>query len=482
MRKQVFNLILILLSFVGFGQTSLNDFIFRQCTTDEVKHAQLGVSIADAFDGSLIGGHNYDKSFIPASSIKLLPTFIALDKLGKDYNFITKLAHSGQIRDSVLHGNIYVIGSGDPSLGSKRFSHRLQFIELVPYLTKKIKSFGIRKIEGDIIADESVFESYPIAPSWQWNDLGSYYASGAWGINVNENEYEVWYNSNKTQGEIADILQIYPAISDLKITSEVWVSNEVDDEDAYVFGGPYTHEKRIVGTIPRSVNAYKIRGSIPDPPKFLAQSIFSELKKGGVSCNNYYTQYYKQGSSDGLKIIDSIKSEPLLDLTRLCNVHSINLYAESFLKLLGYKIGYRGSGKEGVRIIEQYLDSARINRTVLNMQDGSGLSARNRVSPLLMTQFLSDQVKKFGIDYVKSVLPKAGEEGTVRRMIKKSPASENVWMKSGSMKQIMSYTGIMKTKSGRWISFSIMSNGYTQTSGSMRRWMEEMIEGIYLNG
>ena len=68
MRKQVFNLILILLSFVGFGQTSLNDFIFRQCTTDEVKHAQLGVSIADAFDGSVIGGHNYDKSFIQTCS------------------------------------------------------------------------------------------------------------------------------------------------------------------------------------------------------------------------------------------------------------------------------------------------------------------------------------------------------------------------------------------------------------------------------
>jgi D-alanyl-D-alanine carboxypeptidase/D-alanyl-D-alanine-endopeptidase (penicillin-binding protein 4) len=482
MIRQVFNLFFVVISYCGLSQSVLDNFIFSMCTAEEVRHAQIGVSVFDVDKGMVVGAYNHDKSFIPASSLKLLTSYIILDKLGKEFTYNTKLAYSGHITDSVLHGNLYIIGSGDPSLGSKRFSDRPQLIELMPYIVNKIKNVGINKIEGSVISDESVFDSYPISPSWQWDDLGSYYASGAWGININENEYELWYNTNKLTGEPADLLQIYPAISDLKITSEVKVNDEYGDDEAYIFGGPYVYDKKVVGSIPHRTNAFKIRGSMPDPPKYLAQALHIELAKQGINSHSYFSQYYNHGKTTGLTVFDSITSPPLLELVKQSNYHSINLYSEAFLKTIGYHLGFRGSGTEGIKMIEKYLTESGIDPKVLNMEDGSGLSARNRVSPFLLNQLLYLQIKKHGIEYVAEVLPKAGEEGTVRRLLKKSPAYGKVWMKSGSMNQIMTYTGIMKAKSGSWLAFSIMSNGYTQKPSEMRMWMETIIEGIYLNG
>ena len=92
MIKQVFSFLFILFHFIGFSQSELSDFIFQKCTSEEVKHAQLGVSIFDVDEGVLLAGYNHDKSFVPASSLKLITSYIALEKLGKDYTFVTKLA------------------------------------------------------------------------------------------------------------------------------------------------------------------------------------------------------------------------------------------------------------------------------------------------------------------------------------------------------------------------------------------------------
>ena len=84
------------------------------------------------------------------------------------------------------------------------------------------------------------FDSFPIAPSWQWNDLGSNYACGAWGININENEYDIWYNTRHELGDTAELLTITPDIPSLTLSNEVIIDEENTGDNSYIFEDPMT--------------------------------------------------------------------------------------------------------------------------------------------------------------------------------------------------------------------------------------------------
>ncbi|NNE27675.1 MAG: D-alanyl-D-alanine carboxypeptidase/D-alanyl-D-alanine-endopeptidase, partial [Saprospiraceae bacterium] len=156
----------------------------------DLVNANISISVNDAEDGTLIVGYRPHKVLVPASSLKLLTTLTALKILGEDFKFESLLQYSGEIKaDGTLVGDLYFVGSGDPSFGSDRLKGCDSFEQALNKIVDFIKQAGITCIKGEIIIDESIFDSYPVAPSWQWNDLGNYYASGAWGINVNENLY-----------------------------------------------------------------------------------------------------------------------------------------------------------------------------------------------------------------------------------------------------------------------------------------------------
>lgn len=481
MIKKEFSFLLLLYVYGLYGQVNTSELLANWAGSDALKQAHVGVAIHDVEEGYLIAGYNQDKMFVPASSLKLLTSLVTLHKLGQDFKYCTKLSYEGKIVDSVLQGNVYVIGAGDPSLGTKRFASKPNYQELTNLIVYKIQSLGIKKIEGDVIADASIFDSYPIAPSWQWNDLGSAYSAGSWGINVNENEYDLWFNASKPVGEIADIASIVPYIKDLELSNEVFISNQDTEDNSYIYGDPFSNQKRVVGSIPQTNYAYRIKGSIPDPPKALAQNIVYELRQKNIDVNNAVAHMYKRRVDSNLTAIDSFYSPPLLELVKQANYHSINMYCESFLKTLGYTKGNRGAGSEGISQIKNYLTDRAIDFSGLNMEDGSGLSARSQISPFMMSRFLSSYTKENGIPYTTSLIPEAGNEGTVRRLLKNSNAKGKVWMKSGTMSRIMSYTGIMQSNSGRWITFSIMVNGYTTKSYEMRKLMENIIDSIYNN-
>lgn len=442
------------------------------------KHAHVGIALHEVSSGNLVAGYNHDKCLVPASSLKVLSSFITLDLLGKDFSYKTLLAYDGLIADSILRGNIFLIGSGDPSLGSRRYADKLNFSELPSYLALQIAKAGIKKIEGKVICDESCFDSFPIAPSWQWNDLGSNFACGAWGINVNENEYDLWFNTQFSIGDTAALLTISPDIPNLLLSNEVVIDEENTGDNTYIFGGPYDYNKRIVGTLPKDREAFRIKGSIPDPPKLLAQSLLHQLKHLGIEAADFAV-VSRPGTRPDLVGIDTLESMPLADLVRSANFHSINLYCESFLKTLGAKFGSRGAGSEGITVIKNYLSAQGMDITPLHMEDGSGLSARNYISPNILSSFLAKFAQKQSPEFTVSFLPQAGAQGTVRRMLRNSDALGHVWMKSGSMNKIISYTGMLRTQKGSWYSFSIMINAFQMPGLAARKSIEELLSQLY---
>ena len=485
MRKKKFSILLFVVSLicgsvVGQAQSDLQARLDRVISSKEFDNANLSVSVIDIESGHSIAGFREEKVLVPASSLKALTTFCALEILGEDFSYLTKLSYNGEIEfDGTLKGNIYIEGSGDPTLGCTKFDQVLTFNKLLSSIVASIKEEGITCIDGDIIADESIITTQPVAPSWQWNDLGNYYASGAWGINVNENLYYIKFGSRSTVGRRPKLKSYYPEIPGLKFSNELVVDSSGTGDQAYIFGGPYNYYKRILGTIPAGDGDFTIKGAIPDPPYFLAYHIQKALKKNKIKSGEIKTIYQPDPKAPARKTINKFKSPSLKEIAKRANFESNNLFVEAMNKSIGLKKVGLASGQNGIRGIRQILKKLKVDFSGMHLEDGSGLSARNTISAFTLAKFLCEFSKEFGIEKSTYYLPRGGYSGTIKSMFSGSQARGNIWAKSGSMSRIQSYTGFVKAKSGKWRSFSMIVNGYDVDGSVIRKKMEKMMKEIY---
>ncbi|MEZ4909261.1 MAG: D-alanyl-D-alanine carboxypeptidase/D-alanyl-D-alanine-endopeptidase [Saprospiraceae bacterium] len=461
MRSRVFFIFVflsILLS-VADAQPTLQNKIETILKDDFYSSSHIGVSVRDVSNNAVLADVNKDKRLVPASSLKLITTLISLELLGEDYVYKTTITHDGYIDDfGILKGNLYIEGSGDPSFGSDRIPGVPDLKAQLEIILKDIKKYGIQCIEGDIISDESVFNSFSVAPTWQWNDLGNYYAAGAWGLNVNENLYNVYFNSNKPIGSPSPIAYYEPRIPNLKLDNEVTIDSAHTGDNVYIFGGPYHYGKRAIGTVPQGKTLFKVKGSIPDPPLFFAYTLLSFLEKNDMGGLNYKTLYRTTNSKASRKKIVQYTSPPLKLLVKYANDYSINIYCESFLKTLGAEKDGMGSGANGIEVIEQYLKSNKISLENCVMADGSGLSNRNLLSPDVLTTFLTLIGSKTKFDSLYEVIPPAGIRGTVKSLFGGSSLQGKFLVKTGSMDRVLTYSGYCQAISGKFVAFSVFLN------------------------
>ena len=152
---------------------------------------------------------NADKMLVPASNMKLISTGAAIHKLGPDYRFETAIGHDGTIEDGVLNGNLYIIGGGDPTLGSKD-SIAVKLEEVFEQWEKLVREAGIKKINGRIIGDGRAFEGMMEEPTWLWNDIGTYYGAGTTGLMFYENMQSFSVAAGDRVGAPVKISPSYP--------------------------------------------------------------------------------------------------------------------------------------------------------------------------------------------------------------------------------------------------------------------------------
>jgi D-alanyl-D-alanine carboxypeptidase/D-alanyl-D-alanine-endopeptidase (penicillin-binding protein 4) len=456
----------------------LQSIVDRQLGYSEFDHANVTLTLLDIESKKILASHRPDKVLVPASSLKLLTTLTGIKILGSEFKFKTGLYYSGSIDDQgVLNGDLIIVGGGDPTLGSSSYDGYPNFNALLASIVNAVKNQNINCINGLVIVDESVFDSYPIAPTWQWNDLGNYYASGAWGINVNENQYFIHFSNRDIIGRQPKISSIYPNVPQLKLSNEVLVDSAGTGDQAYIFGGPYNYDKRIVGTIPQGSTRFTIKGSIPDPPTFLAFHVRRSLELDNIQSagsKSVFLPYNKKK-----QLIKEYDSPPLKKIVIRANEKSDNLYTEAILKIIGLKKRGQGSGQNGINIVKKQMKKYGVQPKNVLLHDGSGLSARNNISSQAMATFLTNIAKEENIDSVTQYIPKAGINGTVRGMLKGSRAVGHVWLKSGSMEGIQSYSGYIQGKSGRWMSFCVIVNGFSVESSVIRSRLDKLIRDVY---
>lgn len=472
-------------------------FILLQLTTPLEKFQQLldtiqndtdistgtvAASIRSTQTGKYKIQFNARKSVNSASTLKLVSTATALSVLGPDYRFKTFIEYDGIIADSVLRGNVYIRGSGDPSLGSSRVG--LDFQQVVNLFARQIKDFGIKRIEGFIMGDGSIFPENNLADSWVWGDIGNYYGAGVSGLNVNENLYEMHFRPTKILNLDAPIARISPTVPDVTIINKVTTGERGSGDNVVIYNTPLSNTIVAEGTVPLGPTNFVVKGSLPDPAYFLAyhvQQKFLELQ-GQVNNAVINWQQYKERFRQAEKprnVIFAYESASLAALAQHCNFQSINLYADAFLKTVGYTLNKdTGSGFDAsVKATKNLWTQRGVDLQGFMVRDGSGLSpsgvlTANNLTDILFTMYRDSAFRDF-----YAGIPTVGVNGTVQNLAKGSKAAGNVRAKSGSIANTRAFSGYYTSVSGELMAFTFIINRYTDGADrKVRKYLEEMIK------
>ncbi|MEI8203982.1 MAG: D-alanyl-D-alanine carboxypeptidase/D-alanyl-D-alanine-endopeptidase [Bacteroidota bacterium] len=459
--------------------------IARIASDPDLKHAAWGVSVLNTSDGKVVAEYNSEMGLIPASTLKLLTTATAYAKLKSNYKFTTTLSYDGAIdSNGTLNGNIYIIGGGDPTLGSTRFENTA--IENVfSAFYEAIKTKGITNINGSVIGDDSYFEENFISPTWQWGDMGNYYGSGATGLSIFENAYTLTFHPGDSIGKSALISSITPAIPDIKFVNRVKTAKAGSGDNVVIYGSPYSNERMLTGTIPIDKANFTVKGSIPNPALCAAQLFSDYLKKKNI---NIEYKPFSLVSGDTLllkaplrKTLTQWQSPSLESIIRLIHLHSINNYTDAILKTISREANFDGSYISATSSILNYWNKKGLDIEGIEMNDGCGLSPLNRISPHQMSEFLYLVSKEEFFQTFYYTLAVAGKSGTLASILKGTVAENNMRGKSGYMTNTRAYCGYVTNKNKQFLCFSVIMNNFNGTSSEMKKKIEKLLLSMALS-
>ena len=442
-----------------------------------IKNASWGLSVKDAATGKIVAEHNPRLNLVPASILKVFVTAAALDRLGPEKTFSTRLYHDGKIVNGFLNGNIYIKGAGDASLGSQLVKGAEPLDEVFKAWTAAMRAKGINVLNGAVVGDDSAFDS--VQPgSWSWEDIGNYYAAQPSALTVNDGLYKLYFKPSEKEGGAAAVLRTEPFIDGLKFENHMKTGPAGSGDNGYIFAFPGQYLAVLRGSIPAGPAEFAIKGALPDPAFFAAQSFSYYLTKAGINSNK---KPCKGLLPPGPVLVAETASAPLKNVVRVTNKRSFNLYAELLLRQLGLQRG-AGTADAGLSAIKAYLAENGVDTSEQDFVDASGLSARDTAKAENFTDLLKAVYKKKYYPEFFDSLAYPGDPdatGHVRNLGKGTQLEKNLRIKSGSLNGVRSYTGYLTTKKGGTLVFTSIINGYSAAPGAIDSMHAKLLLELY---
>lgn len=418
--------------------------------------AYIGMSLIDLSTGNTVFENNADKLFYPASVQKTITTASALQLLGKDYRYETKVYYTGEISNNNLNGNLLLEAVGDPTLNSKYFN-----VDFLNQVKNTLAVNGIKTIEGKVILQNKNINHNTVA-TWLYEDVANYYGVAPQIFNYKDDLYTITFkqNSHGFQPSIQSLTPKVPYKFDLKLEC----SSTIRGDKAYVMGTAFSKDREIIGTIPSGTGTFRIKGGNTHP----FESFVEDL-------SNFITIENKEISSINIQELCVVKSNRLLHLIKITNNESINLFADAILNTLGLEFGKNYTSDAGIEVIENLItQSTKLNKNEIRIKDGSGLSRLNAMSPNFAANWMCNFYENK--DFVNS-LPISGETGTMR-YITAANLKGRIQAKSGSADGVVNYAGYITANNGNIYAFSVFINNAYSSKIAIRRNLELLFEQL----
>ena len=450
---------------VGLGR--LSDAVVELQNSELMRNGTLAFCLKSTRDGRTILGHNQQQSLPSASTLKLVSTATVLSVLGGDYTYKTYLEYDGHIVQDTLKGNLYIRGTGDPSLGSDRFEGYPDGPSLLARWTAAVRKAGITYIQGQVVADPTFFDDKALADTWVWGDLGNYYGAGVQGLNFGENLYRVSFRAGRDVGDPTEVVKVEPELPYLHMTNLVTSGEAGSGDQVYIYTSPLGNAVQLTGTVPRGVTSFTVKGAAPNPAFVVAFGLTDALKKGAIGVAGEPDVLRSAGAVPVSRtVLDQHGSPTLRELCQQTNWWSINLYADAFLKTIGQRLDGKAAFDEAVKSEAAYWRTKGADMRGFYIKDGSGLSPTGSLTTQNLTDVLNaaTQDKTF-TDFYNSIAV-LGQTGTVRNIGKRTKAAGNVRAKSGSIEGTRAYAGYVVTKGGERLSFAMIAHKYLPDASS----------------
>lgn len=413
------------------------------------EYASVAVEICDIATGKRSVDINADKMMTPASTMKLVTSAAALCNFGPDYRYTTRATFSGNITGSNAVGNIVITGAGDPTLYSAHFPENQNFI---PDIVNTLKQLGVREIWGDILLDDrSMPDSGPYT-TWLIEDAFYGYGTGVYSFNYKDNTFKLKL----------DDLSTTPKFSDAEVEYDF-----VAGEELQRFHGAFSDRYILRGDAP-------LRTSVTFPHSNPFSSFAEELRYALAVAGIRFTDEYHELPSYPEKFILATYTSPrLVDILQSLMYRSDNMMAEATLRMLAPGAPLQDAIDKEKALLKEHLN---VENRYVRILDGSGMTRKNFVSCSFLSNILRAMAKsKYADDYL-AVFPKAGVDGTVRRLMATTPLKGRLMVKSGSMGGIRCYAGYFIGTDGKpEKTVVVMVNDFVVSSSEVRKAIEKLL-------
>jgi D-alanyl-D-alanine carboxypeptidase/D-alanyl-D-alanine-endopeptidase (penicillin-binding protein 4) len=490
---------------------SLADRLRKILAEPELSHIQIGISVT-TLNGNAVFSLNDGQLFPPASTAKLATTAAAFGLLPvSTLTWTTFVTADGEVDSSgTLHGNLLLLGVGDPTLDGRRYPYQEpgsnpaqpapKAMDVLDLIAEQVEQSGVRKIEGNVVGDDSYFLYEPFGKGWGWDDIQWSYGAEVSALSFNDNGIGLSFTG--TPGAATTTAAWTPDVDYYTLDNSMAVAAEGAQAQPGIERPPGTLMVRAWGTAP--AEGMQVSLAVEDPAQFTAAAFAKAIEARGIRVTGSAVSAHRLAVGTGdfaaeraqkvelhpsdlstvvapvqeRRVLAAHISGPVAQAITVANKASLNLHAELLLRLLGKVEASDGSFEQGSRVVRQFLVDAGVNDGDFFLYDGSGMSPDDRIAPRAYTKLLGYASHQSWGEAWRNTLPVAGVDGTLESRFRDTPLKGKMWAKTGTLNEVNALAGYLTAATGRTLAFAMMIDGRRPGSDAEARAIDRIVEAI----
>ena len=458
--------------------------------------ALWGVEIQSLDTGEVLYHRDEHRLVMPASNMKIVTMAVSAERLGWDFRFTTEVATSGSIAGGVLTGDLVVTGNGDPTISDRDGANRYRVFES---WADQLQAAGITRIDGRVIGDDNLMDDQPLGAGWMWDDLDGSSAPAGGALQFNENLVRVVITPAAAAGQPAAV-RLDPDGSGLTLKASVDTVEAEPPAGAAKPGTPRTLSVTrklggtvldVMGTIPVGAKPSSRETPVENPTIYYVNALRDTLIRKGIAVSGPAVDIDDlpappMQTTQPRRVLIAHRSPPLSEIGVTFMKVSQNLFGETLMATVGAQSGRAVPTTQSLHQIDaarevyaEQLAAWGVPDTQHVIADGSGLSRYNFLTAHMLARIL----RQMALDpkhatLFEATLPIAGKDGTLRLRMKGTRAEGNVHAKTGTISNVRSLSGYLRTADGERLAFSIVANNFKARTAVVDAIAEQAVERL----
>lgn len=459
---------------VALPAASLQDQVTALVTQPRFEGAIWAVQVVSLDTGATLAEFQPRVRQSPASNTKSYVAALVLARLGGDYRIRTPLLATARVAaDGTLAGDVIVAGRGDPSWGARE--RRAEFWSAFEPFIAALRTAGVRRIRGDVVADATWLRCPPDGESWTVDDMRYDYGAEISGVSVLDNYVELRVAPGAQPGDpgVVEVVEPLSGLTFVNRTLTLPAEATASVSALRVFG---TTTVEVTGGVPLGGPPATTEAPVPRPAQWFAAGLKAALERAGIPVEGAArSAVWPEPPVAADVLVGEIVSPPLADLVREFMWPSQNLRTDLVFAHLGEtrRTEATAAGRRSDRLaldeLDAFLREAGVPPGQAIFDEGSGLSRNNLVTAEATVRLLRHMAAHPAAEAFRSALPLAGRDGTLRNRMKGTAAEGNVRAKTGGLRWAATLAGYATTASGERVAFSLLLNRHLATPGQRAR-------------